>query len=94
MRLLECLGLRAARCPRRGSARSEPRTRTEKQYVAGEHQAYESTAGWVYGHLEVVVAYRTCTTCGHDFAERRTVASTHKARGATATKEFGGYGTE
>jgi Zn ribbon nucleic-acid-binding protein len=94
MGLLERLGLRPLRCPRCRSARCESRTRTEKQYVAGEHQAYESTAGWVYGHREVLVTHRHCTACGHDFGERRKTLRAHKARGATAAKKFGGYGTE
>ncbi len=90
---LERLGLRV-RCPRCCSARCEARTRIEKQYVAGEHQAYESTAGWVYGHQEVLVSFRHCLDCRRDFAERRTVLRKHKARGATRAKKFGGYGTE
>ena len=94
MGLLSYLGLRAHRCPQCRSSRHEVRTRTEKQYVAGEHQAYESTAGWVYGHKEILITYRHCLDCGTDFAEHRKVVGHERARGATRSKKFGGYGTE
>jgi len=93
MGILGWLGLGTARCPRCRSTHTEPRTRVEKEYVAGEHQAYESTAGWVYGHKEVLVAFRCCLECHDTFAERRKVVKTQKASGAKA-KKFGGYGTE
>ena len=62
--------------------------------MAGEHQAYESTAGWVYGHKEVLVSFQHCLDCDSEFAERRKVIDSHKARGAVRSKKFGGYGTE
>jgi len=62
--------------------------------VAGEHQPYESTAGWVYGHQEILVWFRHCVACHAEFAERRHVVKQHKARGAVSAKKFGGYGTD
>jgi hypothetical protein len=94
MGILEFLRLRAVRCPRCRSTRCAPHTRIEKQYVAAEHQAYESTAGWVYGHREILVSFRHCLDCHGDFEERRRVVKKQKARGATRAKKFGGYGTE
>jgi hypothetical protein len=66
----------------------------EKEYVAGEHQAYESTAGWVYGYKEIAVRFRRCRDCGADYGERRTLVSEKRARGSVSAKRFGGYGTE
>ncbi len=94
MGILERIGLRAARCPRCRSTRWEARTRIDKQYVAGEHQPYESTAGWVYGHKEILVSFRHCLDCDADFGERRKVVKKQKARGAASAKKFGGYGTD
>ena len=94
MGILERLGLRAVRCPRCGSTRCEARTRLEKRYVAGEHQPYESTAGWVYGHMEVLVSFQYCLDCQRDFAQRRKVLRKQKAHGAARAKKFGGYGTD
>lgn len=94
MGLLEKLGLRKRRCPACGSERSEAGSRTEKEYVAGYHQPYESTAGWVYGHKEVRVEFRKCLDCGAVYAERRKVVAAHKAPGSRDSKKFGGYGTE
>jgi len=94
MGILDVLGRWRRRCPRCRSTRVETRTRTAKEYVAGEHQPYESTAGWVYGHREVQVSFRRCLDCGADFAERRTVLRREKARGATSAKKYGGYGTD
>ena len=62
--------------------------------MAGEHQPDESTAGWVYGHREILVSFRHCLECGDDFGERRSVVKAEKARGATSAKKFGGYGTD
>jgi len=92
--ILERLGLRRPRCPRCGSANVEARSRVDKEYVASEHQAYESTAGWVYGHKEVHVSFQECGECRAEFAQRRKVIKKEKARGATGAKKFGGYGTE
>lgn len=94
MGILERLGLRAVRCPRCRSVRYEARTRTEKHYVAGEHQPYESTAGWVYGHKEVLVSFFHCLECHQEFGEHRKVLKQQKARGAARAKKFGGYGTD
>ena len=92
--ILERLGLRRFRCPRCGSTNIEARSRVDKEYVASEHQAYESTAGWVYGHKVVHVSFRECGDCCAEFALRRRVIKEEKARGATGAKRFGGYGTD
>lgn len=81
-------------CPRCRSRRSQPRTRREKRYVAGDHQPYESTAGWVYGHEEVLVSYRSCLDCGEAFGDRRKVERREKAAGSARARVFGGYGTD
>ena len=94
MKIIRYLRVLLLRCPRCGSRRNDTRTRTEKQYVAGDHQAYESTAGWVYGHKEILISFRHCLDCGEDFAGRRKVVKKRKARGARSAKRSGGYGTE
>lgn len=88
------LGARPGKCPRCRSKRYEARTRLEKEYVAGEHQAHESTAGWVYGHREIAVRFRHCLDCGADYGERRAAVGEERARGSRSAKRFGGYGTE
>jgi hypothetical protein len=80
--LLTYLGLRAACCPRCRSTRHEERTRVERRYGAGERQAYESTAGWVYGYQELLVRFRHCLDCEADFREHREVIGRAKGRGA------------
>ncbi len=94
MGILERLGLRTLRCPRCRSTHYVARTRREKQYVTGEHQPYESTAGWVYGHKEILVTFCHCLDCHEEFGEKRRLLKNQKAHGAASAKKFGGYGTE
>ena len=58
-RLARRLGAAPRKCPHCRSKQYEPRTHVEKEYVAGEHQAYESTAGWVYGYKEIAVRHES-----------------------------------
>ena len=93
-RLMRFLRPVPKKCPSCRSRRHETRTHIEKEYVAGEHQAYESTAGWVYGYKEIAVSVRCCLECGTDYGERRTEVGEKRARGSVSAKRFGGYGTE